>query len=75
MDDTRKQAMSQCYSCVHKRTIPGDAHIQCVNPDDAMEGYPHGIRMGWWMYPVVFDPTWNLTICRNHKEREGVATT
>jgi len=22
-----------CYDCVHRRTIPGDAHSRCVHPD------------------------------------------
>ena len=75
MNATQEQTRSQCYSCKHKRAVPGDAHIQCVNPDGEMKGHELGIRRGWWMYPVVFDPTWNLTICRNHEERKEVAAT
>ncbi len=62
-----EQTRSQCYSCAHKRAVPGNTHIKCAKPDPEMEGAPHGIRMGWWMYPALFDPTWNRTVCNNHE--------
>ena len=68
MDDVRKQAMAQCYQCAHRRNVPGNCHIACANPSEAMVGDEHGIRNGWWMYPMLFDPTWNTTICPNHEE-------
>ncbi|MFA5759342.1 MAG: hypothetical protein WC942_08325 [Clostridia bacterium] len=39
---------SECYSCKHMRTVPGDCHIQCVKPDRRMTGEPHGIIQGWF---------------------------
>ena len=69
MTESRKVAMKQCYDCVHKRAVPGNAHIACANPDENMQGDTYGKKSGWWYYPMLFDPTWSLTVCRNH---EGV---
>lgn len=54
-----------CYKCEHKQIIPGNAHISCVNPDPAMKGNPHGIRKGWFLYPILFDPVWMEKECCN----------
>ncbi len=59
-----------CYSCEFKRSIPGDAHIQCDNPDPEMTGNPHGIRNGWFFYPFNFDPIWMAKKCANYKQAE-----
>ena len=61
----------QCYKCKHKRAVPGNAHIACANPDPKMEGSPHGKRNGWWCYPFLFDPVWNLTACNNYESVDG----
>lgn len=34
-----------------------------------IQAEPHGIRMGWFMWPVNFDPVW-LKHCLGFKERE-----
>jgi hypothetical protein len=47
-----------CYSCVHRLTIPGDAHTRCNNHTAKVEGNPHGIRKGWFLWPLNFDPVW-----------------
>lgn len=60
----------ECYSCIHMATIPGDAHIQCTNPDENMEGHKHGIKSGWFNYPFNFDPTWKLKWCSNHRTQK-----
>ena len=59
----------RCYRCAHKRSVPGDAHIQCTNPDPAMVGNEHGIRNGWFVYPWVFDPVWMEKRCDNFTEK------
>lgn len=56
----------KCYSCRYKRNVPGDAHIQCVKPDPGMIGDPHGIKNGWFMYPVNFDPIWMAKECSKY---------
>jgi len=47
-----------CYKCVHRFPIPGDAHSRCNNISAEVSGNPHGIRSGWFMWPLNFDPTW-----------------
>lgn len=34
-----------------------------------IKGVSHGIRMGWFMWPVNFDPTW-LVNCDGFTEKE-----
>jgi hypothetical protein len=55
----------KCYRCKNKREVPGDYHIQCVNPDPQMTGNPTGIRRGWFCYPLIFDPVWMTKDCSN----------
>jgi len=47
-----------CYECVHRLEIPGDAHSRCNNHSAKVKGNPHGIRNGWFMWPLNFDPVW-----------------
>ena len=58
-----------CDRCLHQRSIPGDAHIRCANPDPGMTGNPHGITRGWFYYPFNFDPCWKTKECSNFKEK------
>ena len=60
----------ECYSCKHKRNVPGNAHILCANPDPEMTGDPHGIKNGWFIYPILFDPCWKTKMCSNFEEKE-----
>ncbi len=60
---------NDCYKCVHKRSVPGNAHIKCDNPDQKMTGDRYGIRMGWFFYPLLFDPTWMTAKCRNFEAK------
>ena len=64
----KRNMMNECYRCIYKRSVPGDAHIQCMNPDEKMTGNPHGIKKGWFMYPLVFDPVWKTKLCDNFFE-------
>ena len=59
------ESRSECQKCVHKRNVPGNCHIECVKPDANMRGSLHGIKRGWFMYPILFDPTWKLRKCGN----------
>ena len=63
-----REIMNECWSCEHKRSVMGNAHIQCVKPDADMTGNEHGIREGWFMYPILFDPTWKTKLCDNYSE-------
>ena len=64
----KRNKMNECYSCVHRRTIPGDAHSRCVKPDPKMKGDPYGIRSGWFFYPINYDPVWKIKDCSNFEK-------
>jgi hypothetical protein len=59
----------KCYDCKHRRPVPGDAHSACANRDAHVKGHPQGIRGGWFMWPVNFDPTW-LMECDGQEPKE-----
>ncbi len=65
--EQREKMMSECWSCQHRRAVVGNAHIQCVKPDGLMTGDKHGIKEGWFMYPLLFDPTWKMKLCSNYE--------
>jgi len=64
--EQNKPISHDCHNCVHRRPIPGDAHIQCAKPDPLMIGDPHGVKNGWFMYPLNFDPVWAKKNCSNY---------
>jgi hypothetical protein len=59
---------NECFCCTYRRNVPYNAHILCTNPDEKMIGEEHGIKNGWFYYPLLFDPAWKLKKCRNFKE-------
>ena len=61
----------ECYHCKHKRIVPNNAHIKCINPDADMTGEPHGIVNGWFLYPLLFDPVWKQKNCKNFEGWEA----
>lgn len=63
---------NNCRQCAHMRDVPGNCHIECVKPDAEMTGNSHGIRKGWFMYPLLFDPVWMTAKCRNFQPCEAV---
>ena len=64
----KRTKINECYSCEHKRTIPGDAHTRCAKPDLEMTGIVYGIKNGWFKYPFNFDPVWKRKSCKNYRE-------
>lgn len=67
MTDT--PAKPNCWKCAHKREVPGNAHIACANPLAIVRGDKHGVRMGWFLWPLIFDPTW-LISCDGFQAKE-----
>jgi len=67
---TERTKFNECYSCINKRSVLGNAHIRCAEPDPEMEGHHHGIKEGWFYYPQLFDPTWKLRMCNNYKVKK-----
>lgn len=59
-----------CFECEHKRSVPGNCHIGCANRKARVEGSPHGIKNGWFYWPLLFDPTW-LVSCDGFTESKG----
>lgn len=48
-----------CYKCIHRRNLPGDAHSRCsAYPLPKVVAKPLGIRNGWFLHPFNFDPVW-----------------
>ena len=62
----KRNKRTECWTCRHRRDIPGNCHIGCGNPDPEMIGDQQGIDGGWFFYPVNFDPTWKLKECRHY---------
>jgi hypothetical protein len=60
-----KKMMSECWDCVHLRRNSWTHHIKCAKPDPEMTGSEHGIRNGWFLYPLNFDPVWKTKLCSN----------
>ena len=74
-----------CYTCVHRRDVPGDAHSSCAHPKNEpfvelvkfVAGLPtelnikadeHGVKSGWFLYPINFDPVW-LENCEGYTKK------
>lgn len=53
-----KNTKPNCYECVHRRKILGNAHSRCNNFDAKTSGNNTGIRRGWFKWPLNFDPVW-----------------
>lgn len=68
----KRNKMNECYHCQHMRSVEGNTHVLCVKPDVDMRGDKHGIRNGWFYYPLLFDPTWKLDMCKNYETHEQV---
>jgi hypothetical protein len=49
-----------CYKCVHRLEVPGSSHSRCNNMTAEVKGHEHGIKSGWFNWPLNFDPTWLL---------------
>lgn len=60
---------TNCYNCIHMRTVPGNCHISCSNGDPEMSGNQRAIEKGWFFYPILFDPIWKERICNNFESR------
>ena len=63
---------TECYDCRYRRPVPGDAHSCCVRPDFEMTGNSHGRKMGWFLYPLNYDPVWKTRLCANFEEKQMV---
>jgi hypothetical protein len=73
MKKNSKKEKPNCYECVHRLSLIGDAHSKCNNRKAKVTGNIHGIRSGWFMWPMNFDPVW-LESCdgfsKNQKDKK-----
>ena len=69
----KRNMRNECWSCKHRREVPYNAHIRCAKPDSTMQGNPHGIKNGWFFYPLCFDPVWKEKDCSNYQTSEAVS--
>jgi len=53
--------LSKCYTCKYRRTIPWNTHSRCANLNANIIGNDHGVKNGWFHWPINFDPTWLIT--------------
>lgn len=60
----------ECKDCKSRRSIPGDCHVRCNDPDPEMTGNKAGIQGGWFNYPHNFDPTWMAKVCSNREAND-----
>jgi hypothetical protein len=60
MEET-KPSKPDCYKCVHCQGNAGTCHKRCNNIAAKVTGHEHGIRKGWFMWPLNFDPTWLIS--------------
>ena len=74
-----------CYKCKYRGNVPGSAHSCCKYPGNKtgifdmfmnaeklkIKANPHGVRSGWFMWPVNFDPVW-LENCVGFKQKESI---
>ena len=57
-----------CYECIYRGEVPGDAHSSCSNKEAKVTANETGIRRGWFFHPYNFDPVW-LLICTGFKKK------
>ena len=67
---------TECWECKHQREVIGSAHIACAKPSLTImkSGDPHGIKRGWFFYPLNFDPTWKTQYCENFESVNPVVS-
>lgn len=56
------ETQNHCYDCVYSNLVPGSSHHQeCMRDFKGIktpELNSHGIKNGWCLWPINFDPIW-----------------
>ncbi len=68
-----KPKKNTCFNCAYRTDIPGDAHIGCSFAWEKSENKPPkaneaGVKNGWYMFPLNFDPVWQEEPCKEHSD-------
>jgi hypothetical protein len=58
-----------CYECKHRRELMFHCHSYCGNRNAHVVGSDKGKRMGWFNWPIDFDPVW-LESCNGFEQKE-----
>jgi hypothetical protein len=63
------EVKKNCYSCSYRASVPGSCHSKCTFDFGKADiptpvGNPHGIRSGWYMFPLNYDPVWMTEQCK-----------
>lgn len=64
----------ECHKCIFSKRVPGDTHLECINPHAQIEAHEHGVKSGWVMWPMNFDPNW-LISCTGYMDQIVKETT
>lgn len=68
--EEQSQSMSnKCYTCTHRNSIPGDCHSSCSCYSAIVFADEIGIKKGYFIWPLNFDPTW-LDFCDSYEEKK-----
>jgi hypothetical protein len=60
-----------CYTCVHRHAIPGDAHSSCdMGRRARVTAQATGMTRGWVNWPSNFDPVW-LVSCDSWMDKKA----
>lgn len=66
----KKEMRNACYDCQYCGSVPGSAHNSCSNSKAKVDGDLQGIKGGWFVWPINFDPVWLLS-CDGFKKKKG----
>lgn len=65
---------NECYFCKHRGTVFGSVHSSCKrkfieNNLKPPQGDSYGKRMGWYYFPINFDPVWKTEKCEGYEQK------
>jgi hypothetical protein len=65
------QESPNCHNCKNSELAPFSGHhLSCNKPVPSIAANAHGVKNGWCMYPVNFDPIWLVGECKNYEPKE-----
>jgi len=57
-----------CWTCAYRGKVPGSCHLRCRfrwagSGLEMPQGDPYGVKHGWFIFPLNYDPTWMVGEC------------
>jgi len=68
MQENQEKMSNMCHECINKKKLPGSLQIACECLTAQVFGDEHGIKEGYFDWPVSFDPFW-LDYCDSFVEK------